>query len=129
MLMDPLSDTLSSLKNSERVGNLQCVTKPASKLIGKVLGVMNEHGYIGEFEFVDDGKGGKFQVQLLGKMNDCGVIRPRYDLKKTEFEKFEKRFLPAKGFGILIMTTPLGVMDHKNAMEKGVGGKLLAYVY
>jgi small subunit ribosomal protein S8 len=129
MLMDPLSDTLSSLKNSERVGNLQCVTKPASKLIGKVLGVMNEHGYIGEFEFVDDGKGGKFQVQLLGKMNDCGVIRPRYDLKKTEFEKFEKRFLPAKGFGILIMTTPLGIMDHKNAMEKGVGGKLLAYVY
>jgi small subunit ribosomal protein S8 len=129
MLMDPLSDTLSSLKNSERVGNLQCVTKPASKLIGKVLGVMNEHGYIGEFEFVDDGKGGKFQVQLLGKMNDCGVIRPRYDLKKTEFEKFEKRFLPAQGFGILIMTTPLGIMDHKNAMEKGVGGKLLAYVY
>lgn len=129
MLMDPLSDTLSSLKNSERVGNLACTTKPASKLIGKVLGVMNEHGYIGEFEFVDDGKGGKFQVQLLGKMNDCGVIRPRYDLKKTEFEKFEKRFLPAQGFGILIMTTPLGVMDHKNAMEKGVGGKLLAYVY
>lgn len=129
MLMDPLADTLSSLKNSERVGNLQCVTKPASKLIGKVLGVMNEHGYIGEFEFIDDGRSGKFKVQLLGKMNDCGIIRPRYNLKKAEFEKFEKRFLPAKGFGILIMTTPLGVMDHKNAMEKGVGGKLLAYVY
>ena len=129
MLMDPLADTLSSLKNSERVGNLQCTTKPASKLIGKVLGVMNEHGYIGEFEFIDDGRSGKFKVQLLGKMNDCGIIRPRYNLKKQEFEKFEKRFLPAKGFGILVMTTSLGVMDHKNAMEKGVGGKLLAYVY
>lgn len=129
MLMDPLADTLSSLKNSERVGNLQCDTKPASKLVGKVLGVMNEHGYIGDFEFIDDGRSGKFKVQLLGKMNDCGVIRPRYNLKKQEFEKFEKRFLPAKGFGILIMTTPLGVMDHKSAIEKGVGGKLLAYVY
>jgi small subunit ribosomal protein S8 len=62
MLMDPLADTLSSLKNSEGVGNLQCVTKPASKLIGKVLGVMNEHGYIGEFEFIDDGRSGKFKV-------------------------------------------------------------------
>jgi small subunit ribosomal protein S8 len=129
MLMDPLADTLSSLKNSERVGNLLCSTKPASKLIGKVLSVMNEHGYIGEFEFIDDGRSGKFKVQLLGKMNDCGIIRPRYNLKKQQFEKFEKRFLPAKGFGILIMTTPLGVMDHKSAMEKGVGGKLLAYVY
>lgn len=129
MLMDPLSDALSGLKNAERVGNLQCVVKPASKLIGKVLGVMSEYGYIGEFEFVEDGRSGKFKIQLLGKMNDCGIIRPRYNLKKTEFEKFEKRFLPAAGFGILILTTPLGVMDHKTAIEKGTGGKLLAYVY
>ncbi|MEE9564225.1 MAG: 30S ribosomal protein S8 [Candidatus Hydrothermarchaeaceae archaeon] len=127
--MDPLSDALSGLKNAERVGNLQCVVKPASKLIGKVLGVMSEYGYIGEFEFVEDGRSGKFKIQLLGKMNDCGIIRPRYNLKKTEFEKFEKRFLPAAGFGILILTTPLGVMDHKTAIEKGTGGKLLAYVY
>ncbi len=129
MLMDPLSDALSGLKNAERVGNLQCVVKPASKLIGKVLGVMSEYGYIGEFEFIEDGRAGKFKIQLLGKMNDCGIIRPRYNLKKTEFEKFEKRFLPAAGFGILILTTPLGVMDHKTAIEKGTGGKLLAYVY
>ncbi len=129
MLMDPLSDALSGLKNAERVGNLQCVVKPASKLIGKVLGVMSEYGYIGEFEFVEDGRSGKFKIQLLGKMNDCGIIRPRYNLKKTEFEKFEKRFLPAAGFGILILTTPMGVMDHKTAIEKGTGGKLLAYVY
>lgn len=129
MLMDPLADALSGLKNGERVGNLQYIVKPTSKLIGKVLGVMNEHGYIGEFEFIDDGRSGKFKVRLLGKMNDCGVIRPRYNLKKTEFEKFEKRFLPAAEFGILIVTTPLGIMDHKTAMEKGVGGKLLAYVY
>lgn len=129
MLMDPLSDALSGLKNAERVGNLQCVVKPASKLIGKVLGVMSEYGYIGEFEFIEDGRAGKFKIQLLGKMNDCGIIRPRYNLKKTGFEKFEKRFLPAAGFGILILTTPLGVMDHKTAIEKGTGGKLLAYVY
>ena len=129
MLMDPLADALSCLKNGERVGNLQCFVKPASKLIGKVLGVMNEHGYIGEFEFIDDGRSGKFRIQLLGKMNDCGVIRPRFNLKKTEFEKFEKRFLPAAEFGILVLTTPLGIMDHKTAMDKGVGGKLLAYVY
>ncbi len=129
MLMDPLADALSCLKNGENVGNLQCCVKPASKLISKVLGVMSEHEYIGEFEFIDDGRAGKFKILLQGNMNDCGVIRPRYNLKKTEFEKFEKRFLPAAGFGILILTTPLGVMDHKTAMEKGVGGKLLAYVY
>ncbi|MEE8401814.1 MAG: 30S ribosomal protein S8, partial [Candidatus Hydrothermarchaeaceae archaeon] len=98
-------------------------------LFSNVLRVMNEHGYIGEFEFIDDGRSGKFKIQLLGKMNDCGVIRPRFNLGKNEFEKFEKRFLPAREFGILVLTTSLGVMDHKTATEKGVGGKLLAYVY
>jgi small subunit ribosomal protein S8 len=105
------------------------VIKPASKLIGRVLKVMQDHGYIGEFEFIDDGRSGKFKVKLLGKMNSCGVIRPRYSVKKDEFEKFEKKFLPAKGFGILILTTPLGIMDHEEARKRGVGGRLLAYVY
>ncbi len=129
MLLDPLADALSNLKNNEYTGNLECVIKPASKLTGKVLKVMQENGYIGEFEFVDDGRSGKFVVKLLGKMNKCGVIRPRYPVKKGEFEGFEKRYLPASGFGVLIVTTPLGVMSHSQAMEQNVGGRLLAYVY
>ena len=129
MLLDPLADALSNMKNNEYTGNLECVIKPASKLTGKVLKVMQENGYIGEFEFVDDGRSGKFVVKLLGKMNKCGVIRPRYPVKKGAFEDFEKRYLPASGFGVLIVTTPLGVMSHTQAREQNVGGRLLAYVY
>ncbi|RLG58706.1 MAG: 30S ribosomal protein S8 [Candidatus Hydrothermarchaeota archaeon] len=129
MLIDPLADALSNIKNNERAGNLECIIKPASKLIGRVLKVMQEEGYIGEFEFIDDGKSGKFRVKLLGRINDCGVIRPRFAVKKEEFEKFEKRFLPAQDFGILILTTNQGVMTHKEAKERKIGGRLLAYVY
>lgn len=129
MQMDPLADALSNIKNNERVGNLTCVIKPASKLIGNVLKVMQEYGYVGEFEFIDDGRAGLFRVQLRGKINDCGVIRPRYPVKKLEYEKFEKRYLPAKGFGILIVSTNQGVMSHQKAMSLGIGGRLLAYVY
>jgi len=129
MLVDPLADALSNLKNSERTGNLECVIKPASKVIGKVLKVMQDHGYLGEFEFIEDGRAGKFKVKLVGKINDCGVIRPRYPVNKRNFEIFEKRFLPASGFGILILTTPLGVMSHNEAREKNTGGRLLAFVY
>ena len=50
-------------------------------------------------------------------------------MKKEEFEKFEKRFLPAQDFGILILTTNQGVMTHKEAKERKIGGRLLAYVY
>ena len=129
MLLDSLADALSTMKNAESVGKPGCTIMPASKLIGSVLKVMKDKGYIGEFEFIDDGKSGMFKVQLKGKINKCGVIRPRHAVKNTEFEKWEKRFLPARGFGSIILTTPDGVMTHNEARENGLGGQLLAYVY
>ena len=129
MLLDPLADALSTIKNAETIGKPDCTIKPASKLIGNVLKVMKDKAYIGDFEFIEDGKSGNFKVQLKGKINKCGVIRPRHAVKNTDFEKWEKRYLPAKGFGSIILTTPEGVMTHSEARDNGIGGELLAYVY
>ena len=40
-----------------------------------------KEGYIGEFEYVDDDKAGKFIVELEGNINKCGVIKPRHAVK------------------------------------------------
>ncbi len=128
-LMDPLSDALTNMRNNEMQGNNRCTVSPASKMIGHVLRTMQKEEYIGEFEFVDDGKAGQFIIELEGNINKCGVIKPRHAVKKDEFERFEKRYLPSKNFGIMIMTTPEGIMTHKEAKEKGIGGRLLAYIY
>ena len=66
---------------------------------------------------------------MAGSINKCGVIKPRFSVKKNEYEKFEKRYLPAHGFGIIIVSTPKGLMMHDEAIEKGLGGKLIAYCY
>jgi len=129
MLNDPLADALSRIKNAERVGKSDVVVAPASKLIGRVLSVMAEAGYIGAFEFVDDGLTGQFKVSLIGNINDCGVIKPRYSIKKSDFDKWESRYLPAQDFGALIMTTTQGVVAGESAKAAGLGGRLLAYVY
>jgi small subunit ribosomal protein S8 len=128
MLQDPLADVLSTIKNAERIGDRECVTR-ASKEIQAVLKVMQEKNYIGALEFVDDGRSGKFKIELKKKVIDCNVIKPRFSVKVEEFEKWEKRYLPAKGFGILIISTPKGVMDHNKARELHVGGNLLAFAY
>ena len=99
MVSDPLSNAMSAIKNAERVGKDKCVVKPASKLIGNVLKVMKDYGYIKGFEYVENHRGGKFIVELCGRINDCGAIRPRFSVKRTEYEKFEKRYLIADGFG------------------------------
>ena len=128
-LMDPLANALNHLSNCERVGKKVAYIKPASKLIGRVLKVMQDYGYVGEFEFIEDGRAGIFKVELIGKINKCGAIKPRFPVKKLGYEKFEKRYLPARDFGILIVSTTQGVMSHEEAKKRGLGGRLLAYVY
>jgi small subunit ribosomal protein S8 len=129
MLHDPLADAMSVIKNAEKSGKSECLVKPSSKLIGRVLKVMQDMGYIKGVEHVDDGRGGKFVIQLSGAINDCGVVKPRYSVRNMEFEKWESRFLPAQDFGVLILTTTKGVISHFKAKEIGTGGKLLVYVY
>ena len=129
MQSDPLNDAMSTIKNAASVGKSECMIRPSSKLIGRVLKVMQEYGYINQFEFIEDGKAGLFKVWMQGKINDCGVIKPRYSVQKNDLERFESRYLPAQDFGVLIMTTTAGVVSHARAKELGVGGKLLAYVY
>ncbi|MEM2902088.1 MAG: 30S ribosomal protein S8 [Candidatus Bathyarchaeia archaeon] len=127
--MDPLSNALSTINNNETRHKRECVIWPASKLVGQVLRVMQKNGYIGEFEYVDDGRAGKFKVQLLGRINKCGAVKPRFSVKLKDMEQWEKRYLPASNIGLLILTTPRGVISHREAKETRLAGQLLAYVY
>lgn len=125
---DLLSAALSKIQNADKVAKKECSIK-SSKVIKRVLEIMKDRRYIGSFKEVDDGKGGSLEINLLGKINKCGAIKPRYPLKLEDFEKFEKRYLIAKGFGIMIISTPKGIMAHEEAKEKGLGGRLIAYCY
>lgn len=128
-LMDPLAHALSTIANNGERYKHECVVDPASKLLGQVLRVMQKNGYLGEFEFVDDGRSGKFKIQLIGRINKCGVVKPNFSVKLSKIETFEKRYLPSRDVGILILSTPKGVISHKEAHALQTGGKLLAYVY
>ncbi|MFH0889645.1 MAG: 30S ribosomal protein S8 [Candidatus Aenigmatarchaeota archaeon] len=128
MGQDLLNEALTVIRNAEHAGKKECVT-PASDLIKDVLLVMQKDGYIGNFELIDDKKIGKFKIDLIMKINDCGVVSPRNSVEAKGIEKIEINYLPAKDFGILILTTSKGVMDHKDAKSKSVGGKLLSFVY
>ncbi|MFO7968465.1 MAG: 30S ribosomal protein S8 [Archaeoglobaceae archaeon] len=128
MVSDSLSNALITLKNSERSGYRDCMIK-ASKLMGNVLRVLKDYGYIKGFEYVDSKTGSTYRIELSGRINDCGAVRPRFSAKKIDFEKFEKRYLPARDFGILVLSTVDGVMSQNEAVEKGLSGVLLAYIY
>mgnify|MGYP001568910796 CR=1 FL=1 len=129
MLNDPLANIMSLILNNELIGKSECMIKPVSKVVKEILKVMKENGYIADFKEIEDSRGNYAKLMLNGSINKCGVIKPRYSIKSVEFEKFERRYLPAKDLGILLISTPNGIMTHYDAKSKKTGGRLLAYCY
>ncbi|MCL4324729.1 MAG: 30S ribosomal protein S8 [Candidatus Thermoplasmatota archaeon] len=128
-MQDVLNDALARIRNADSTGKQVVELSPVSGMLGSVLGILKEHGYVGEFSFVDNQKGGAYRVNLLRRINYCGVIKPRLSVGVRDLERFEARFLPAQDFGLLILSTNNGVMTQMKARELGTGGRLVAYVY
>jgi small subunit ribosomal protein S8 len=126
---DTLANAMSKILHYEITGKRQVSIYPTSKVIRRILDILNNNNYLGKYESSKTSKGETLDLNLLGKINKCGVIKPRFNVKKSDFEKFEKRFLPAKNFGLIIVSTSKGMMTHNEAKEEGVGGKLVAFVY
>ncbi len=133
VVLDPLANALTAITNAEMRSKPEVVVYPASKLIAATLRVMQRYGYIGEFEYIDDGRWGKIKIQLLGRVNKAGAIKPRYPVGYRDLLRMPphiRRYLPSRDIGLIIISTSSrGVISHREAIEARVGGVAIAYVY
>merc|ERR1711959_553731 len=127
--MSVINDALKNIVNAEKAGKRQVMLRPISKVLVKFLRCMQKHGYINEFEIIDDARSGKIVVELNGRLKKCGVISPRFDLTLSKFENFVTSVLPSRQFGYVVLTTNQGIMDHEEARKKHIGGKVLGFFY
>jgi small subunit ribosomal protein S8 len=127
--LNTLSNLFTTIYNNESRRKKECIVSPSSKFASEVLRAMQKARYIGEFEQVDDNRQGKFRIQLLAKINKCGIITPRFSVKNGEYLNWERQFLPAYNMGVLLVSTSKGIMTHHEAQEQGFGGVLVGYVY
>ena len=123
MAQDILSDLLNQIMNAKRAGKTSLIVSRYSKLALQILEFMKQYGYI-EVEEME----GKIKI-ILKDINACKAIKPRYTVQNKKIENYTPRFLPARDFGYIIISTSQGLMNHKDAQEKKIGGSLIAYFY
>ncbi len=129
MMNDTLASALSKINNAEKAEKGEIIITPTSNQLKAIFAILKKEGYIQDSEIVTKARGGQARVKLSRSINKIGAIKPRFFSKLADSERFEKRYLPAKDFGRLIISTSQGIMTHVEARKKKIGGVLLAYVY
>ena len=124
MSQDIVSDALNKMINANRVGKTSIEVSYHSKLLSSILAIAKLRGYVKEYKI----ESGVLKIEL-GRLNSCKALKPRYTVKVEQIDKYAKRYLPAKDMGIIIVSTSKGLMTHYTAIEKNIGGSLLAYFY
>ena len=118
-----ISDALNQIMNAKRAGKSELVVSRYSKLLMHILQIARASGYL---EYTVEGKQLKIQLK---KINTIKAITPRYTVSVDKINNYVRRYLPAKNFGFLIVSTNQGLMKHDEAEEKNIGGCLVAYMY
>jgi small subunit ribosomal protein S8 len=124
MSQDTVADGLNVIMNAKKAGKKEVQLEMHSKLLLSVLAIGKLKGYIKNYK----ADGTKLHVEI-GRLNKCRATKPRYMVQVYEIEKYIRRYLPAKNIGILILSTSQGLMTHQTALDKNLGGSLIAFMY
>mgnify|MGYP003731232971 FL=1 len=128
-MSDPIADMLTRIRNAHMVDKKE-VNIPASNLKSAIASVMQQEGYIESFS-VDGEAATKTLTLKLKYYDDKPVIESLQRISKPSLRVYVKSTeMPSvmNGLGIVIVSTPKGVMTGQNAAAENVGGEVLCSV-
>lgn len=128
-MSDPIADMLTRIRNAQMVKKAM-VVMPSSKMKVSILKVLKDEGYIEDFVVSD--MAGKSEVKIGLKYYDGqSVIERLVRVSRPGLRIYKgKNDIPTvmNGLGIVIISTPQGVMTGHKASTVGVGGEVICYV-
>ena len=124
MSQDVVSDTLNMMINVKKTGKNLVETKHYSKFLLSVLAIAKLKGYVKDYKVENR----TLKIEI-GNLHGVKVIKPRFVVTVPEIERYVSRYLPAKNIGFIVISTSKGLMTHQTALEKNIGGSLIAYFY
>ncbi len=129
-MSDPIADMLTRIRNAQMVEK-KAVNVPASNLKSAIASVMQQEGYIESFS-VDGAAASKTLNIKLKYYDNKPVIEKLKRISKPSLRVYVgSSQMPSvmNGLGIVIVSTPKGVMTGQVAHEQNVGGEVLCSVY
>jgi len=130
VVTDPIADFLTRVRNASRAAK-QDFTAPFSQIKGEIARILQEEGYIWNYEVLaNEGK-----PQLKVKLKYHGKTPVITDLKRVStpgrrhYVGHEEVPQVRRGLGISILSTSKGLMSGSSARKQKVGGELLALVW
>ena len=131
MMTDPVGDMLTRIRNAGMARHRK-TTCPASKLKLAVARVLSQEGFVGE---VSSAPGESYPLMTIairyrtdGRAMVDGIRRVstpgcRVYLGSDEIPQIRK------GLGMVVLSTPKGVMCDRDAREARVGGEVICEVW
>jgi len=123
MSQDIVADTLNQVMNAKKAGKTEVVVNKHSKLLINLLDIAKQDGYL---DYSIDGN--QLTIKII-KLNEIKAIKPRYTVNVKKINNYVQRFLPARNFGFVVVSTNQGLMKHEEAEEQNLGGCLVAYIF
>ena len=130
-MTEPIADMLTRIRNANMVGH-KTVDIPASNMKKSIAEILNEEGYIENYEIIEDGKQGIIRITMKYGSNNERVISGLKKISKPGLRVYAKRNEVPKvlgGLGIAIISTSNGVISDKKARQLGVGGEVICYIW
>jgi len=127
---DPISDFLTRIRNASKAKKVR-VQIPASKTKISLAGIMKKHGYILDFEVIDDNKQNIINI-VLKYRNVISAISGMKRISKPGLRIYKNSVeIPRvlNGLGTAVISTSNGLLTDKEAKLKSVGGEVLCYIW
>jgi small subunit ribosomal protein S8 len=128
---DPIADLLTRVRNANK-SLLEQVDVPASKMKERIAKVLKREGFIKDYQMIQAGVQGVIRIQMKYSPERERVINGITRVSKPGLRRYVgKDDIPNiyGGMGVVILSTPKGVMSGRKARKQGVGGEVLAYVW
>ena len=128
---DPIADMLTRIRNANKSLHEQ-VDVPASKMKERIAKVLKREGFIKDYQLIQAGVQGVLRIAMKYTQERYPVINGLTRVSKPGLRRYVgKDEIPNLygGMGVVIMSTPKGVMTGRKARKQGVGGEVLAYVW